>query len=223
VGSGRGMFDEARRFMAARRLKPGDGRPLKPFRWWQVLSRALFTLQLTGPEGETTIYAVSINHWGDKTTGEVEAHLYRDGHQQAVSRMPAVFPVEGGTIEVAVSAFGLKRCHYVTEEGTQQQLTPDPRSGEGRRARFDREQPGLSRTLGGLSLAVLVIGLLILIPQLVETLSAIPPIAENLGTFTSPITLSTWGNVAVTAVTVVASTERALRLRYNALLDGSVG
>ncbi|NKY97978.1 hypothetical protein HGB44_09960 [Nocardiopsis dassonvillei subsp. albirubida] len=35
------MFKEWRRHRAAQRVKPGNGRPLKPFRWWQLTFRAL--------------------------------------------------------------------------------------------------------------------------------------------------------------------------------------
>ncbi|MEK8174598.1 hypothetical protein NKH77_52930 [Streptomyces sp. M19] len=37
-----------------------------------------------------------------------------------------MFPVQGGTVEVSMSAFGLKRRHYVTDKGTEHQLTPTP-------------------------------------------------------------------------------------------------
>ncbi|MEV0117354.1 hypothetical protein AB0H77_29650 [Streptomyces sp. NPDC050844] len=87
-----------------------------------------------------------------------------------MSKLPAVFPVPGGTVEVKMSGFGLKRCHYVTDEGREFQLDPDPDSAEGRRARLDRAHPALSRTIGLLSLCVLVAALAVLVPQLAEQL-----------------------------------------------------
>ncbi|MFE7900873.1 hypothetical protein ACFU3E_25880 [Streptomyces sp. NPDC057424] len=48
-------------------------------------------------------------------------------------------------------------------------------------------------------------------------------VAQYVGTFTSPIDLPAWGNVVVGLATVAASTERALWLRYNWLLDGGAG
>ncbi|MCA1186892.1 MULTISPECIES: hypothetical protein [unclassified Saccharopolyspora] len=210
------MFEEWRHRRAAARVKSGDGRPLKPFRWWQQFSRSLFHLRT----GEGTDYAVDVRLWGDKTTGEVKADLYRDGRHHAVAKLPAVFPVDGGTIEVAVSRAGLKRCHHVTAAG-EQQLVPDPRSAEGRRARLDRDHPAASRALGHLSVALLVIGVALLVLQVAEPISRIPPIAENIGIFTSPLHLPLWLNTTLTIGAALASTERALRMRHHWLLDGA--
>ena len=210
------MFEDWRRRRAAGRVKSGDGHPLKPFRWWQQFSRSLFHLRT----GEGTDYAVDVRLSGDKTTGEVKADLYRDGRHHAVAKLPAVFPVDGGTIEVAVSRAGLKRCHHVTAAG-EQQLVPDPRSAEGRRARLDRDHPAASRALGHLSVALLVIGVALLVLQVAEPISRIPPIAENIGIFTSPLHLPLWLNTTLTIGAALASTERALRMRHHWLLDGA--
>lgn len=212
------MLREWKQRRAARRVKPGDGRPLRPFRWWQLVGRVLFYLRLTGLDGRRTVYAVDVRRWGDKETGELRADLYLDGHHHARSKLPAVFPVEGGTVEVRMSAFGLKRCHYVTTTGTEHQLVPDRDSAEGRRAYLDRAHPSLSRVIGLLSVVMLLISLTILVPQLVET--ALPP---DIGTFNSPFDLPVWLNAAVVVGSLSAGTERALRLRYHWLLDGAAG
>jgi hypothetical protein len=216
-------FDTWRQHRAQKRVKTGDGRPLTRFRWWQLLSRSLFYLRLTTADGDPAEYAVDVGHWGDATTGEVHAALYLNGRHHAESRTPAVFPVPGGSIEVRASAFGLKRCHFVSADGRQRQLTPDPASAEGMRANFDREHPAASRWIGQVTLVILVLGLALLVPQLIGYLSLIPPIADNFGTFTSPVELSTWANIVVTLITGAASTERALRLRHHWLLDGGAG
>jgi hypothetical protein len=217
------MLKEWRHRRAVQRVKPGDGRPLKRFRWWQMLTRALFHLRLTNHDGQQTVYTVDVRHQ-NQSEGYVKAHLYRDGRHHAESKVPAVFPVPGGTVEVRASAFGLKRCHYVTAEGAEYPLVPDPASAEGRRARLDRSHPALSRGIGFLSRIVLVIGLVILILQLAEQVTRAPEgIAQYVGTFTSPIDLPAWGNAVIGLVTVAASTERALRLRYHWLLDGGAG
>lgn len=217
------MFKRQRRSWAARRVKPGNGRPLKPFRWWQPTSRALFYLTLDNTDGRQAVYAVDVNHaqrfFSDD--GKGKAHLYLDGRHHAESTFPAAFPVRDGVIEVATTAFGLRRCHYVTDEGAEHQLVPDRRSGEGRRARLDREHPVLSRWIGVLSLLLLVIPALVLIPQLVEVAFELPPVAQRFGTFTSPVHLPAWLNIALTLGAAAASTERALRLRYNWLLDSA--
>nr|WP_217641536.1 hypothetical protein [Actinopolyspora alba] len=215
------VFEEWRRRRAARRVREGDGRALQRFRWWQLPGRALFRLRLPSPSGAQVDYAVDVRHWQNQGSGEVEAHLYLDDRQHAVSKLPAAFPVEGGTIEVAMSCFGIKRCHYVTTDGTESQLLPDPRSAEGRRARLDREHPVVSRGIGLLSLILLLIGACPLLLQIVEPVSQIPPIAQRFGSFESPIQPPLWLNLTLGASAAVAGVERALRLRYHWLLDGA--
>jgi hypothetical protein len=150
----------------------------------------------------------------------VRALLYRNGVNQARSKLPAAFAVPGGTIEVAASGFGLRRCHYVAHDGSERQLMPDPASAEGRRARLERTNPGLSRALGVASVSVLAIALVLGVPQTIEQITHLPPIAERIGMYTSPVHLPAWANISLLLATLAASTERALRLRYNAILDG---
>ncbi len=166
-------------------------------------------------------WSVDVRLWGD-SDGEVVARLYRDGINHSTSKLPAAFPVPGGTIEVVASDYGLRRAHFVNGDGVARQLSPDPASAEGRRARLDRTHPVLSRAIGITSVVVLVVALVLGVPQIVEQITTIPWVAENVGTFTSPIQLPAWLNVALVVATIVASTERALRLRYNWLLDGGL-
>ncbi|MFD0052456.1 hypothetical protein ACFVHR_01890 [Streptomyces sp. NPDC127168] len=218
------MFEDARRRRAVRRVRPGDGRALKRFRWWQLPFRALFYLRLPNDGGGRSVYAVDVRHWKSDDSGRVSAQLYLDGRQHAESKLPAAFPVPGGVVEVRRSEFGLKRCHYVTDDGTEYQLVPDRDSAEGRRAHFDREHPVVSRAVGFLSAVVLLAGLFLVLTQLAEQLTRPEEIARHVGgTFTAPVDLSAWGNTVVGLVTVTASTERALRLRYSRLLDGAAG
>ncbi|MDP4097448.1 hypothetical protein OIN60_11770 [Paenibacillus sp. P96] len=208
---------------AAQRVKAGNGRSLKSFRWWQPLNRALFYLPLTNDDDRQAVFAVDVPYWQQLQTddGKGKAHLYLDGRHHAESKLPAAFPVPGGMIIVEGSVFGLKRCDYVTVEGSMQQLIPDERSAEGRRARLDREHPALSRWIGFLSLIMLIIPIVLAIPQVIEPVSQMPPIAQRFGTFTSPITLPIWLNITLGLCAAAASMERATRLRWNALLDGS--
>ncbi|MFC4562186.1 hypothetical protein ACFO4E_09995 [Nocardiopsis mangrovi] len=215
------MFEQWRRRRAAARVKDGDGRELKRFRWWHLLGRSLFYLRLPGDDGREMEYAVDVVHWGEQEDGEVRAHLYLDGGHRAQSKMPAAFPVPGGRIEVAMSAFGIRRCHYVANSGAEQQLTPDPRSPEGRRARLHREHPILSRCIGLVSVVLLVAGVGLNLLQALGPISEIPPVNEVTGTFTSPVLLPFWLNITLVAAAALASTERALRLRHSWLLDGA--
>ncbi|MCY1136422.1 hypothetical protein OWR29_00315 [Actinoplanes sp. Pm04-4] len=217
------MFDEWRRRRAIQRIKPGDGRALKRFRWWQPLSRSLFYLPADAGAGRPVEYAVDVHHLRSDDNGDTEAHLYRDGLRYARTRLPAVFPIEGGAIEVMASAFGIRRCHFVADDGTEQQLVPDPRSAEGRRARLDRERPALSRWIGVVSLVLIVVPLILGLPQTVESISRFPPLAERFGVFDSPVDAPAWLNVVFVISATVGSTERALRLRYNRWLDQVAG
>lgn len=214
------VFSQWRRRRASRRIEPGDGHPLEPFRWWQMFSRALLHLRLDR-DGATQTWSVDVRLWGDDD-GVVHARLYRDGRHEATSKVPAHFPLPDGTVEVGASEFGLKRCHLVRPDGSERQLTPDPASAEGHRLRLDRRHPAASRAIGLSSWAMLAVALVLGVPQLVETLTQIPPVADSLDTFTSPLSLPASANVALVVGSLLASTERALRLRNHWLLDGGL-
>ncbi|WP_018653169.1 hypothetical protein [Actinomadura flavalba] len=217
------MFTERKRRKREQKVKDGDGRPLKPFRGRQQLSRALFHLDLRAADGSPARYSVDVPYWQRFVTsdGHGKAHLYLNGRHHAESTLPATFPVPGGVIDVLPTPFGLKRCHYLTEDGTERQLVPDPRSAEGRRARLSRERPALSRFIGVLSVLLLLVPLALIIPQIVEPLSRIPPVAERVGTFTSPFDVPGWLNAVLALLASMGGVERATRLRFNAFLDGA--
>ena len=202
-------------------VKPGDADALQPFRWWQAFSRSLFHLRVKGVDGRPETWSVDVRHGGDED-GEVYVHLYRDGRRRASLRPPAAFPLPGGTIRVAVSTYGLRQADYLTHDGGVRQLSPDASSAEGLRARLERTRPGLSRLLGAASALVLLASLALGVPQLLQSVTEFPPLAESLGTFASPILLPAWANTSLLLAGLAASTERALRLRYNWLLDGGL-
>jgi hypothetical protein len=210
--------DSPRRW-TPKKVTPGDGSPLKRYRWWQPFTRTLFFARLRDADGSVHTWSMDVRLGGDDN-GVVRAKLYRDGFEHSVSKLPAAFPVPGGEIEVVASGYGLKRCHFVGHDGPVRQLSPDPSSAEGWRARLHRRSPGASRALGGVSIAILVVALVLGVPQIVEQVSHIPWVADNVGTFVSPIRLPAWFNISLLIATLLASTERALRLRYNWLLDG---
>lgn len=215
------MFDQWRRQRAVKRVAFGDGRPLKRFRWWQLLGRSLFHLELLDDDGHPVTYAVDVRQWKTDENGYMKVFLYRDGRQNAVSRVPAVFPVEGGVIEVAASNFGLKRCHFVSEAGLSQQLQPDAHSAEGRRARFDERRPQLSRVVGAVSVVALLVGVALLIQQIAVPILQIPPIAAQIGPVEPLVRLPLWLTIGLGLAAVIASTERALRMRYRWWLDAA--
>lgn len=207
------MLRKFTRTRRSSRVEPGDGRALQRFRWWQVPGRALFHMH-------SAHYHVDVRHWQNQSSGSVKADLYRGGRRIARSTLPAAFAVDGGTIEVAMSGAGMKRCHMVTHDGREHQLRPDPASAEGRRARLNDEHPNVSRVIGFASVTMLAIGALLLLLQVAEPLSQIPPIAQSLGTFTSPVALPVWLNLALGVGAAISTVERSLRLRHHWLLDG---
>ncbi|MGC7100739.1 hypothetical protein ACPZ19_39210 [Amycolatopsis lurida] len=209
------------------RVRPGDGSPLADYRLWQLFSRSLFFLELPGPAGGRHVFAVDVRYPADAKSkkqheegaGRSPVALYRDGAQFYRSNLPATFPVPGGVIEVATSAVGLKRMHFVPENGEERALRPHRSSQEGLRARFEQRYPRASALVGAISLIILLAALAVGLLQGVEAISRVPVIAQNVGTFTSPIHLPTWGKVVVGAAGALAAMERALRLRYNRLID----
>ncbi|UVY85120.1 hypothetical protein NLU66_05845 [Brachybacterium sp. NBEC-018] len=222
------MFDNHRRRRRERRVRPGDGRALKPFRTWQLLHRTLFRLDLEEPDGAVHRYEVDVHHLADELSGSLDPEekdptppmaLYRDGRRTHVANPPAAFPVPGGVIEVARTSYGLSRMHHVPDGGEARLLTPHPRSAEGLRARLGRRFPLASRVLGAIAIVVLLVSLAVTIPQIVELVTSVEVIAARVGTFTSPISLSAELNTALVIAGALAATERALTLRNHWLID----
>ncbi len=216
------MVKKLKRRWQLSRVRSGDGSALAEYRRWQLFSRSLFYL-----DHEAHVYAVDVRYLADAKTrkqhedadGKSPAALYRDGVQLFRSNLPAAFPVPGGVIEVATSAVGLKRMHFVPEHGDERALRPHPRSQEGLRARFGRRFPRTSAAIGAVSLVILLIALVFGLLQGAEAVTKIPVVAEHVGTFTSPLVLPKWAKIALTVAGFLSALERALRLRYNRLID----
>lgn len=218
---GRGMFKEWRRRRALRKIKPGTGRPLKPFRFWQVFARTIFHLRLDDPDGTTRIYSVDAVFLD--VDFDYRADLYLDGRHHARSSLPATFPVPGGVIEVAASTYGLKRIHHVPDDGPERVLEPDPRSAEGLRARLAEKAPRLSRAIGVAAVVILLVALPVALLQLAELVTGLDAVAEHIDPFTSPLTLPGWAAITLTALALTAAVERALTLRNHWLIDMETG
>ncbi|RSN46132.1 hypothetical protein DMC64_15485 [Amycolatopsis sp. WAC 04197] len=209
------------------KVRPGDGSALPEYRLWQLFSRSVLFLDLVTPSGETQVYAVDVRHLAEAKTrkqhedasGKSPAALYRDGVQVHRSNLPTSFPVPGGVIEVATSAFGMKRIHFVADDGTESALRPHDRSQEGLRARFGRRFPRTSALVGVVSLLVLLAALVVSLMHGAEAVTRVPAVAEHVGRFVSPVDLPTWGTIVLTVAGVLSAVERATRLRFNRLLD----
>jgi len=209
------LFRRWRRQRSVNKVKRGDGHALKPYRFWHLFSRSLFYARLHEDDSTAHIYAVDVNYFSEESTAE----LYRDGKHYATSKLPAVFPVPGGFIEVAISTYGLKRMHYVTEDETEHQLYPDPRSTEGLRMRFDSHFPRASSIIGIAAIVILLISLVLGLPQLAAAISQIPIVEENFGSFESPFILQDWLNITLLTAGILAALERALMMRNHWLID----
>lgn len=209
------------------KVRAGDGSRLRDYRLWQLFARSVFFLELADHDGISHAYAVDVRYLADAKTrqqhdngeGRAPAALYRNGVQVSRSNVPTAFPVPGGVIEVATTAFGLKRMHFVSETGVERALRPHPRSQEGLRARFGQRYPRASAVIGAAAVVILVVALAVNLLHGAEALTHSPIIAEKVGTFTSPIHLPTWANTTLITAGALAALERATRLRHNRFLD----
>lgn len=214
-GEGTQLFQDWKRKRRLGKVKPGNGEPLKPYRWWQLLGRSLFYLRREVAPGTSHVYAVDVEYF----SWEDDVRFYTDGVQTARSALPAAFPVPGGVVEVATSTVGLSRIHFVPNDGDAQVLQPDRRSAEGLRARFGRRFPRWSRVIGWLAILILLVGLVVAGPQLLELVTQLDWVAERFGTFTSPFAFPAWANTLLFVLGIVAALERALTLRSHWLID----
>lgn len=198
-----------------RKLKPGDGSRLTPLRWWQLINRTVFAIDVEATAGKTHTYAVDLDFfdWDERV------YLYTDGVQTAQSQTPAHFPVPGGHIDVETTLYGLKRMHLVRDDGTEKLLTPHPRSLEGMRAQLAKRHPKISRGIGVAAIAILLTSLFFGLPALAQELSQLELIADNVGTFTSPFDLPSWVSTGLWVAGIAAAMERALTLRNHWLID----
>ncbi|MGO1537728.1 MAG: hypothetical protein ACTHWM_12605, partial [Yaniella sp.] len=202
-----------------KKIQPGDGHQLKPFRWWQMLGRSLFYAPLQTAEGQPRTYAVSVDYldWDDN------ADVYLEEKHYARAKLPASIPVEGGALEVGATSFGLKRMHFVAASGQEQVLKPDGASAEGLRAKLAKRNPGLSRAIGMIAVVILLTMLPIGLLQLVEILSQTDVAANFMDPFTSPIRLPDWTSTPLLVLSILAALERALTLRNHWLIDLETG
>lgn len=210
------MWSEWRRKRQVVRAEPGDGSPLEPHRPWQMLTRSIFHVELAGENGVERDYAVDVRYF----SWDGKVHFYVDGRQELVSEQPTAFPVPGGVVEVQVGASGLKRIHLVPADGGRERaLRPVPHSAEYWRAEIDRRYPTLSRWIGNMAIAILLVGLVLFAPQLLEAVNQWDVVGDRFGTYTSPISLPGWLSTSLLIAGVAASLERALTLRSHWLID----
>ncbi|MGC5617662.1 hypothetical protein [Georgenia sp. Z1491] len=181
-----------------------------------MLTRSVFQVELTDEDGVARDYAVDVRYFSWDGT----VHFYVDGRQELVSEQPTAFPVPGGILEVAVGASGLRRIHLVPDDGGQERtLRPVRHSAEYWRAVAEHRHPALSRWIGRAAVVILLIGLVLFGPQLLEAVTQWDVVGDRVGTYTSPISLPAWLNTTLLIAGTAASLERALTLRSHWLID----
>lgn len=188
---------------------PKRGSPLPPFRPALLLQRTRFTISLPDASAAT----VDVDHLSG------QASFYRNDRHVQTSDMPVRFALGSDSIEVAASRYGMRRIHLIRADGGQQRLDPAPGTPERWRSQLSRQHPVLSRGLAIGAVAVLVINLILIAPQLLELVTHVPLWADRFTPFVSPISLSAGANTALTLAAGIAGAERALTFRHNRLLD----
>lgn len=195
-----------------KKVKDANGEPLKAIRFWQYFQRTVFHKKI-----EQDVYSVDVDLYGKEWLGP-ESALYKNGRRIKESPVPSVYEIPGGFIDVQTTTYGVKRIHYVTESD-ESQMVPDKHSLEGMRARFDSKFPTASRWIGYIAAAILIIGLIVGVPAVIELITRVNIVADNLGAFTSPFQFSYGLNVTLVILGLVAATERALSLKNHWLID----
>ncbi|MEU6247655.1 hypothetical protein [Glycomyces sp. NPDC047010] len=192
---------------------PAASRRLRPMRRLDVLHRALYEIDLPAGDGPVR-YTVEVDVNRDWT-----AVLYADGALVTEADLPARLPVPGGVIEADQGMYGVSRMHFVAADGRERRLTAARGTLEDLRGRFGRRHPRASRAIGAAAVAVLLVNLALAAPQALELVSEVPRIAEQFGTFESPVDLPWWLNASLFAAGAAAATERVLTFRRNRIVD----
>ncbi|WP_404457797.1 hypothetical protein [Oceanobacillus kapialis] len=206
---------QGRRRRKMKKVKEGDGHLLKRYRIWNIFTHSLLHMEITNEMGEKTYYAIKSRYF----TEEASVDLYHNGRHIAFSKLPAAFPVVNGVIEIKNNSYGINRILYFSDEKETYSIYPDKRSIRGFRMLVHKRFPKFSSFIAIMAIIILLLSIALSLPQLMETLSKIPWVADNIGTFVSPITLSVWTNFAIGIAAALAGTERAFMLRRHWLID----
>ena len=205
---------DCRRRRRSRRVRPGDGSPLRAWRPWHALSRSVLA---THHAGHLWTVDVDFFDWEDRVL------LHRDGRCWAESTMPAAFPVPGAHIEVASSLWGLSRAHVVHEDGREELIRPLSGTAEAWRARMGRRFPRTSRILAVLAVVVLALNLALLAMSTAEWVTHRQWVQPWTDPWTSPVEIPAGVATALVVAGVLAAVERALTVRSHWLLDAETG
>ena len=204
-----------KRRLKMKKVKEGDGHTLKEYRLWNIFTRSLFHIEITNDQNEKTDYAISCKYFAE----EPKADLYRNGIHIAYSKLPAAFVVENGVIEIEKGGYGINRIRYDSDKEETFSVYPDKRSIRGLRMRLHKRFPKISSLIGMIAILILLTSIALSAPQLIEKITEIPWVSENIGTFKLPIAFSLQVNIWIWVAGAVAGVERTLMLRNHWLID----
>lgn len=185
-----------------------DDGPPTAFRRWHGLWRSAYEFEHAGRD-----YLVDIHYFA----WEHCVRLYEDGVRVAVGDESLEHILDDGSVvEVKLSTYGTRHAR-LRHLGVLHDFTPVAGSSEAWRDHMHEKHPVASRAVGAVSWTVLAVAAILLIPQLWQVLAefvdALDPDAVPY------VDLPPWANTGLTVAGVMAGIERALRRRYNPLLD----
>ncbi|MBU7596243.1 hypothetical protein JGS22_000970 [Streptomyces sp. P38-E01] len=173
------------------------------------MQRTRFTADLA----DESIATVDIDHASGR------ASLYRNNRHVRTAEMPTGFTLGSERIEVAVSPYGMRRICLTRADGAQERLDPAPGTPEHWRERLSQRHPKVSRATAVGAVAVLVVNLVLLAPQLLEVVAHLSVRSDRFPPSVSPVSLPVWLNTILTVTAALAATERALTFRHHRIVD----
>lgn len=209
------FFRRRKRRLKMKKVKEGNGHKLKEYRFWNIFTGSLFHLEVTNDKNEKINYAILCKYFVE----EPRADLYCNGTHIAYAKLPAIFPVKDGVIEIENGGYGINKIHYDSNNNETYSLYPDKRSVRGLRMSLHNRFPKVSSFIAIMAVVVLLTSMALGLPQLIAALSQIPWVSENIGTFVSPIVLPALVNLGIVVAGILAGVERTLMLRNHWLID----
>ena len=144
-----------------------------------------------------------------------DATLSRDGTVVSQASTPARFDIGNGAyIEIAATEHGFSRAMLHTADSTTR-LVPASGTWEEGRQKWGRRHPRANRLISAASTIIVVLGLLLIVLQLLQTLTSVAFIRDLLGgwSYTLPLSFDPAALVAIGVIVGAGALDRALRMR----------
>jgi len=167
---------------------------------WDIVVRGRFE---TSHGGHRWVIDLNYFDFGERIA------LYRDNELVAEEKSPATFDLgDGAAIEARMGVFGMRSAHLLAD-GNRTMLTPVHGTAEAWRLGLEQDRPALSRAVGIVSWAVLVLALVI------DGFEIAGFVNDDLDVLGLPGSVAT----LVGLLALAAVIERALRLKCSRWLD----